>query len=450
MRLRDAPGSGKYLKIVGADSAGNPPADEGYPWDPQLAAGRKVFARRCIVCHSSKQPPIEEEWQDKVAEGKVKDDDLLDFLASKEYQEWAQKAVQTREFWRDNFLSSDRRVPVTLVRTNSARSLATNAIGGHMWEDFSSNTYKELPAVGTIKCFNPYTGKQEDFTAPGGGRGYYRPASLVSIWATAPYLHNNSVGLFNNDPSVEGRMKAFDDGIRKLLVRAERTTDAQGHPLSQDELRQLAAENRWKKQRNGLSVNGSTAERLEADHGLIWRTPGETSLHIPAKNIGPLLQNTVGFEVSWLNEYPWIVPVVLLVLALLILWRAEKRLWRGLGYLVLVVAVGGAFASYYVAGQLGDLDIGPIPAGTPVNLLANVDPDAPPAEVKEALLEAYTITKKYKNDRAKLREEMASNVAPKLLKVSKCPDLVMDRGHYFAMELTETELNDLTDLLKTF
>ena len=33
-----------------------------------------------------------------------------------------------------------------------------------------------------------------DFTPPGGGRGYYRTPVLVSLWATAPYLHNNALG----------------------------------------------------------------------------------------------------------------------------------------------------------------------------------------------------------------------------------------------------------------
>ena len=64
-------------------------------------------------------------------------------------------------------------------------------------------------------------------TAPGrrqgGGRGYYRTASLVSIWATAPLLHNNSVGTFVGDPSVKGRIAAFNDAIRKLLWPAHAT-----------------------------------------------------------------------------------------------------------------------------------------------------------------------------------------------------------------------------------
>jgi hypothetical protein len=37
------------------------------------------------------------------------------------------------------------------------------------------------------------------------------------MWATAPYLHNNSVGVFIKDPSVSARMAAFTDGAEKLL-----------------------------------------------------------------------------------------------------------------------------------------------------------------------------------------------------------------------------------------
>ena len=38
----------------------------------------------------------------------------------------------------------------------------------------------------------------------------------------APYLHNNSVGKFSDDPSVKGRIDAFNDGMRKLMWPQER------------------------------------------------------------------------------------------------------------------------------------------------------------------------------------------------------------------------------------
>ncbi|HBE16594.1 MAG TPA: hypothetical protein DDW51_02995, partial [Cyanobacteria bacterium UBA11367] len=47
--------------------------------------------------------------------------------------------------------------------------------------------------------------------------GYYRTPSLISMWALAPYFHNDSLGNYNGDPSVAGRMAAFQDGVEKLL-----------------------------------------------------------------------------------------------------------------------------------------------------------------------------------------------------------------------------------------
>ena len=57
--------------------------------------------------------------------------------------------------------------------------------------------------TGQLTLYNPMTGKNDrTFQPPAGGRGYLRTASLVSIWATAPFLHNNSLGTFSGDPSV--------------------------------------------------------------------------------------------------------------------------------------------------------------------------------------------------------------------------------------------------------
>jgi len=52
---------------------------------------------------------------------------------------------------------------------------------------------------------------------PAGGRGYYRTPTLISVWATAPLLHNNSLGEYNKDPSVEGRVAAYMDAMEKLM-----------------------------------------------------------------------------------------------------------------------------------------------------------------------------------------------------------------------------------------
>src|SRR5262249_31098764 len=55
--------------------------------------------------------------------------------------------------------------------------------------------------------------------------GYIRPASLVSVWSTAPFLQNNTVGHFEWQPSLDSRMRAFDDAIEQLLLLKRRDTD---------------------------------------------------------------------------------------------------------------------------------------------------------------------------------------------------------------------------------
>jgi hypothetical protein len=97
--------------------------------------------------------------------------------------------------------------------------VASNATRGGIWEQFSSETYKAQKSVGEIRnLYNPRDpDKPLTFEMPEGGPGYYRTASLTAIWATAPFLHNNSVGTFIKDPSVQGRMTAFNDAIQKML-----------------------------------------------------------------------------------------------------------------------------------------------------------------------------------------------------------------------------------------
>ncbi len=195
LHVADAPGGAAYLAAA-----------------PEvLRRGKVAFADRCASCHSSKQPP--ETTTDR--------------------RQWYRDSVLADDFLADNFLSDDVRYPVTEIGTNIGRAVASNATRGHIWDQFSSESYKHLPAVGTVRgLFNPRDPDHPiDFTLPAGGRGYYRTPSLTSLWATAPYLHNNSVGVFNGDPSVAGRMAAFADGMEKLLW-PERRPGRRGIPVT--------------------------------------------------------------------------------------------------------------------------------------------------------------------------------------------------------------------------
>jgi mono/diheme cytochrome c family protein len=181
LHLADADGGAAYL-----------------PKDPQVVArGKIVFAENCARCHSSERPP-------------------------KDYQgdatEWYRKAVVQDDFLTDNFLSDDERHPVSEIGTNSERAMASNAIEGHIWQDFSSETYKKLPDVHIDDLVNPLNTDLKLLPFEGkGGRGYYRTPTLAGMWATAPYFHNNSLGIVTNDPSIQGRLTAYQDAMEKLL-----------------------------------------------------------------------------------------------------------------------------------------------------------------------------------------------------------------------------------------
>jgi mono/diheme cytochrome c family protein len=422
----------------------------------QLSLGRKVFAENCIVCHSSVQPSEWHAEMEKAAtQGEFWDHEPGRWLGDPKYMKWAKDQVEEEKFWRENFLSTDYRIPVNLVQTNSGRALATNAITGNMWEDFSSESYRHMPSIGGIDFFNPYKGPEggkDQFTprhktAPGvpvggGGPGFYRVPSLVSIWATAPLLHNNSLGLFNNNPSVDGRLDAFDDAIRKLLWPVRRLESS--------------------------SYNNATPERLRRDHGLIWRTPKETHLTIGAAYVPQILANEVPpimrfkQEHKWLGRIRplWLPSAVLLGLAFIVISvcrRNRFRVWLGYVPLVLSLLVGGAL--YFFNGRLGDVRIGPIPAGTPVNLLTNVNPDVEASELKRSLKKVVNsfaqIESKRLDDgenREAVNRVMREDVAPELLKINKCPDFVMDKGHYFRWfdNMSDEEKDALIELLKTF
>jgi len=472
MRLKDAPNGTTYVK------------GGGVPWAPELAAGQQVFASHCIVCHSSKQPKMFDE---------TPANQVLTLLSNPDYERWAEAEVKTREFWQDNYLSTDRRLPVTLVETNAARALGSNGIAGSMWEEFSSKTYKDLPSAGTMRIWNPFRRQSEDVKLPAGGRGYYRPPTLVSVWATAPFLHNNSVGNFNNDPSVEGRVRAFNDAIAKLLVSGPTKEEAE--------------KTRWEL---GSNLNGATPDRVKNDHGVIWRLPHDARLRIPANQLPLLVASTFSLSpalvgqpwltplfvfmlatfsiiagrrtLRWFGYFltvlalvaaatqPWIIPLFVFALAAFFIF-AGRRLIRRLGYLLTGLAFVVAGLSFFAAGRVVDLPLR-LPRELPVNLVANLDFERLDNEgtwtstqrvwrIGKALVKVYwpSTEKSTENPSAykptgKPGEDPAftplDTLGAELDAINKNRDHVMDRGHYVGAPLTGPERRDLIDLLLTF
>ena len=375
--LKDAPGGGKYLD---ADQA-------------VLDRGKTVFAETCARCHSSKapQPAVGLDPAGCTGPGYLKCwNKYWAWTKTDDYKRQMRAIVNAPDFLDGNYLSADFRVPVTLLQTNACSPLATNALAGNIWDNFSSHSYKKLPSVGTITLSDPFTGAARDYKMPAGGRGYTRPPSLISLWSTAPFLLNNSVGPFEQDPSVDARMRVFQASIEQMLWPEKRAKDA----LLGDKV-----------------------------PGVIDRTYTRSYIRIPAAFVPEILRSLKGPAHDLLPK----------------LIDAD-----------------------------GTINIGPIPAGIPVNLLANIRPlpesnDPVVHLVHVARLVKLLVTLKFdlltlpadatdEQLRAKFK-----NLAPTMLELSKCPDFVVNRGHYFGTgkvggepALSDDDKRALIEFLKTF
>ncbi len=403
--LRDAPGGEAYLT---RDKA-------------QLTRGKVVFAEHCARCHSSKlpTPPSQAEFVDHCSGAHY-------LTCWNKYWEWThtddfkaqmRNIVLKDDFVDSNFLASEMRVPVTLLQTNACSPLATNAIENNIWDNFSSRSYKDLPSVGTITVHNPITGKAWAYKMPAGGRGYTRPASLISLWSTAPFLLNNSVGPlnpgpaykgpggeeYNPSPSVETRMAVFQQSIEMLLWPEKRQRDARFADFALD-----------------YKTAGTPQERRLP--GIIDRTTTRSYLRVATGYLPKPLRALQDWNQRLL---PWLF------------------------------------------GDNG-IEIGPIPAGTPVNLLANLDllgEDHDPTAQLERAAQVVKVLLTVKHDLKSLPKDASddearkvlANLVDSLLQFSKCPDFVVNRGHYFGTgylgsepALSDEDKRALIEFLKTF
>ncbi|HSQ57289.1 MAG TPA: hypothetical protein VLM40_16325, partial [Gemmata sp.] len=224
---------------------------------------------------------------------------------------------------------------------------------------FASETYKELASVGPIRYRDPFSGAEKTYSPPGGGPGYYRVPTLISIWATAPFLHNNALGTFNNDPSVKGRLESFEDSITRLLSAERRRTPSKQHywdganpPREVDDA--------WYP---GREAGKPTSEKMSADQrdtdgGWIWRTTAESWLRFDGPHVPQLVGGVLNVSEFWRNILPWVPALAFLILGFLLLVsestisfreRYFGWLWWLLGPVWWVLAVG-SFVGAVAAG----------------------------------------------------------------------------------------------------
>lgn len=568
-------------------------------------AGRAVFLQHCAICHSSKQPEgfdlqfardCAGGWDQAPAPAKdgpqvyvlpMEFERWEAFKRSPAYLDYAARLAKLAgpapaegaddPFIEDNFLSNELRIPITLIGVYSGRAMATNAMRGHVWEDYSSETFKTMPSVGEIRYFDGFSKVPSDSygnnagyndEGRGGGPGYFRPPSLISLWATAPYFHNNALGLYNQDPSVKGRLAAYEDGISKLLWNSKRRDYARDD-----------AGNIVFVPPGDLRASGSAAAR--DDPGYIYRLPQDTHIEFAPGFIRPLLAGVIGELWTWMLElWLWIVlalfvawlawkatpryaGAVLLALAVVAalgiaaggmggggggttvgvllmgignllelsgaawwlialalaatglsllfvrescdelarwlvaivvlgvvvaVWFAMRSWWAVAGVLVigawcvwrwcgslrrftrlffitltLLTLVAGWVVNRFINGrviacipvaniQIGPLPVrvGPFPRGTPVNLMMNMDPESKHLPKGLASVFAAIATIKKEGLAGEAAWEVFREIAgANMLKASKCPDFVLDRGHWFGEALSNDDKEALIAFLKT-
>ncbi|MCP3463508.1 cytochrome c [Bradyrhizobium sp. CCGUVB23] len=429
--LKDIPEGAKLLAPFDSDT---------------VKSGQKVFAENCAACHSSKapNPPANSGIDDGICAAGGSGPNYR--LCWDRYWEWAQSEPFKKEMYKlvterdasgkdaflpGNYLSSERRVPVDLLQTNACTPLATNGLAGDIWDNFTSSSYKTLPPVKELTVQHPVSGASMPLQPLGNGRGYSRPASLIGLWSTAPFLSNNSVGhedeasysksgysssasygaasdgyakansyscpAGNEDdpylPCVANRMKVFDKSIRQMLNPSTRRMDAHTQiPVP----------------------------------GYIYRTTAPACLMVAS-----------GYMPSWERRLStplhWLAP-----------WAVDKQ---------------------------GGLALGPLPKDFPINTLTNTkllpDNDEPPgvAHYWKLAKALPTLAGAFKQMGGKCSPEELSDpqtqanseaavrdtgLIDTLVGLSKCPDYVVNRGHYFGADLSKEEKENLIAYLKYF
>lgn len=358
-----------FLKATQPDHLADAPGGSSHQTTDAavLAQGRRVFANTCARCHSSKAPPPPADLALHDCNGPTYMRCFKrwwPWTQTDEYKAQMRAIVDAPDFLTDNYMSTDMRIPVTLLRTNACSPLATNALEDNIWDNFSSDSYKTLPSVGKVTFQDPFDGHPWVYDMPAGGRGYTRVPSLISLWSTAPFLLANTVGPFTGDPSVEGRMRAFDASIEQML---------------------------WPEKRKHDPELGDKVD------GWIDRTDSPSHLFLPVTYISAIREK---------------------------LGKDGDTLFSNL------------------ADADGNLVLSDIPAGMPVNLLANLQPLAETKDPSDLIkhyvqllsllvqLKEKVLTAPTGASDAALREHFAS-VRDDLMMLNKCPDFVVNRGHYF-------------------
>ena len=425
--LEDAPGGKELLDPFDSD---------------KVKRGQVVFAENCAACHSSKTPqaPVNSGIEDGICAGGGNGpnyrqcwDRYWEWTQTKEFKDAMVKIVTSRDasgkdtFLPGNYLSSERRVPVDLMQTNACTALASNGLAGDIWDNFTSTSYKHLPPVKELTAYHPVSGAAMSLRPRGNGRGYLRPPSLISVWSTAPFLSNNSVGYDDYSSYSAPRMASSPGGGSYGYSCAEHCPAA-----SDDDPYLPCVANRMKafdrSIRQMLNPQTRRMDKLTQTPvpGYIYRTTAPSCLMIPS-----------GYMPSWVRHLAgplhWLAP-----------WAIDHN---------------------------GGIALGPLPKDFPVNALTNTkllpDNDEPGvvSHYWRLLKAAPTLMSAFKQMGGTCSPEALTDPTTQataeaavrdtglidtLVGLSKCPDYVVNRGHYFGADLPAADKEALIAYLKHF
>ena len=393
--------------------------------DPaQVLRGKEVFAETCAACHSSRQPdpPPQSGVDQGICAGggagpRYREcwDRYRAWTLGDDYKARMRAIATAPGFVEGNYFSTERRVPIDVVGTNTCSAIATNGLAGDIWDNFTSSSYKALPPPKPVTVHHPVSGAASTFQPLGNGRGYLRPASLVSLWSTAPYLLNNSVGHDSYDkPYAAGygggaaSCPAADDDDPDLPCVANRLN------LFETSIRQML----WPQTRRKDNLT------TEPVPGYIYRLSAPTCVMVPKGFAPPLIRDNARL-LSRLA--PWLVT------------------------------------------PDGAVRIGPFPRDFPINALLNTQllPDNDEPDMLGHLLRmarssptllgairqlggrcsaAELADPAIQADAERIVRE--TGLVDTLVGLSKCPDYVVNKGHEFGADLSDPDKEALISFLK--
>jgi|GEM_PF-94256 len=450
--LKDAPGGESHLKDYNSSIVNR---------------GKEVFAENCASCHSSKLPETAASFFKSAS---CMGEGYLDCWqkywnhasTNRTFQKELTEIVKADSFLKDNYLSTELRVPVDVVGSQVCSAVATNAIENDIWDNFSSASYKRLPSVKQVKIYQPsqsgaqYVQRVKDL--PGGGRGYLRPPSLVSAWSAAPFFNNNSLGTFEYQGTLDARMKSFNTSMDWLLNPNKR-----GRTAKRDAGEKVVS----------YKLNGQTAK------GIVDVFSVDTFISLPAAYVPSIIYDNLPSD--WKQQYPYDHRINRQSAQLKTKYYTQKDKKKGFfGSIASIFSSKKSkrkLAAYgdeegYGKGYTGDsadyvLDpdikenrifFGPIPKGVPINLISNMNLESGKLDLIKAVLSlkrAIEKVKTVKGEKARAAAFMRIASEP-LLKISKCQDFIINKGHYFGTKfqvqgqsgLTVQDQKALTEFIK--